>query len=220
MKLLERESELQMLAAALGAATAGEGHIALVSGEAGIGKSAFVEHFIASRAQKIRVLRGRCDSLAAPTPLGPLYDIAPQLGGALLGELQAKSPRAAVFAVMLGELRHLGPPTLLLIEDIHWADEATLDLIKFLGRRIAGTSALLVLTYRSDEVAGQQPLRLVLGELASSRAVVRIELPSLSLAAVRDLVADRPIDPGQLHQQTGGRSEFRSSAREGRYPAS
>ncbi len=125
-----------------------------------------------------------------------------------MGELEARSPRAVVFGVMLGELRHLGPPTVLLIEDIHWADEATLDLIKFLSRRIAGTTALLVLTYRSDEVAGQQPLRLVLGELATSRAVVRIELPSLSIAAVRRLVALHPVDPAQLHEQSGGNPFF------------
>jgi len=93
------------------------------------------------------------------------------------------------------------------VEDIHWADDATLDLIKFLGRRIAETRTLLVLTYREDEVAGTT-LRLVMGDLAASKATVRIELPRLSLAAVRRLAGGSAVDAACLHRQTAGNPFF------------
>jgi DNA-binding CsgD family transcriptional regulator/tetratricopeptide (TPR) repeat protein len=208
MELLERESALQMLAAAFEQAAAGHGRIALVSGEAGIGKTSFVDRFIAAGGQARRILKGNCDALFTPSPLGPLYDIARQTGGRLLAQLEGEAPRAALFSTMLDELRGAAQPTLLVIEDIHWADEATLDLIKFLARRIAETRVLLVLTYRDDEVAGRHLLRMLLGDLATSKATVRIELARLTIAAVRILIADRPLDPNALHGQTSGNPFF------------
>ncbi len=208
MELLERESELQMLAAAFEHAAAGHGRIALVSGEAGIGKTSFVERFITIRGQTMRILKGNCDALFTPSPLGPLYDIARQTNGRLLAQLEDETPRAALFSGMLDQLRGAAQPILLVIEDIHWADEATLDLIKFLGRRIAETKVLLVLTYRDDEVGARHLLRQLLGELATSRAAIRIELPRLTVDAVRVLIADRPFDPNALHGQTSGNPFF------------
>src|SRR4029077_16197924 len=193
MELLERESELQMLAAAFEHAAAGHGRIALVRGEAGIGKTSFVERFIAIRGQTMRILKGNCDALFTPSPLGPLYDIARQTGGRLLAQLEGETPRVALFSTMLDHLCGPAPPTLLIIEDIHWADEATLDLIKFLSRRIAETKVLVILTCRDDEVAAGLHLRMVLGELATARSTIRIELPRLTIDAVRILIADRQI---------------------------
>jgi DNA-binding CsgD family transcriptional regulator len=219
MELLERESELQMLVAALNEAIAGQGRIALVSGEAGIGKTSFVDRLVATRGQTMRVLKGNCDSLFTPSPLGPLYDIARQAGGRLLAQLEGEAPRVALFSTMLDHLRGPAPPTLLIIEDIHWADEATLDLIKFLSRRIAETKVLLILTYRDDEVGARHHLRMVLGELATARSTIRIELPRLTIDAVRILIADRQIDPDTLHRQTSGNpffiAEVLSNARPG-----
>ncbi|HEY9345120.1 MAG TPA: AAA family ATPase, partial [Inquilinus sp.] len=180
MELLERDHELQALAVALNEATAGEGRIVLVSGEAGIGKTSFVDRFIATAGRTARVLEGQCDSLFTPSPLGPLYDIARQTGGRLLAQLEAEAPRAALFSTMLDLLRGQPQPVILRVEDIHWADEATLDLIKHLGRRIADHPVLIILTYRDDEVGAQHPLRLLLGDLAMSRIVRRIELRSLT----------------------------------------
>ncbi|HTE36360.1 MAG TPA: AAA family ATPase, partial [Reyranella sp.] len=208
MELLERERDLAVLAAALDQAAAGCGRIALVSGEAGIGKTSFVEGFIATHAQGVCVLKGNCDPLFTPTPLGPLYDIARQTNARLLAELENGPKRAALFSSLLEMLRASRAPTVVVIEDIHWADDATLDLLKFLGRRMARTSALLVLTYREDEVAAQRSLRMLLGDLAASKATVRIELPRLSIEAIRTLVGGRALDPAALHRQTSGNPFF------------
>ncbi|MGO4129047.1 helix-turn-helix transcriptional regulator [Inquilinus sp. YAF38] len=208
MELLERDHELQTLAVALGEAVAGEGRIALVSGEAGIGKTSFVDRFIATAGRPARLLKGQCDSLSTPSPLGPLYDVARQTGGRLSAQLEAEAPRAALFSTMLDLLRGQPQPVILLVEDVHWADEATLDLIKYLGRRIAESPVLIVLTYRDDEVGAQHPLRLLLGDLAMSRIVRRIELRSLTVDAVRRLVAELPFDALALHRQTGGNPFF------------
>lgn len=206
LELLEREQVLQMLAAALGEAVAGQGRIALVSGEAGIGKTSLVDRFVTTSGKAARILKGHCDALFTPSPLGPLYDIARQTGGRLLAQLEGETPRAALFSTMLDQLRGPTQSTLVVVEDIHWADEATLDLIKFLSRRIADAKVLLVLTYRDDEVGAS--LRLLLGDLATSRATIRIELPRLTIDAVRALVADRPVDPNALHRQTSGNPFF------------
>jgi DNA-binding CsgD family transcriptional regulator/tetratricopeptide (TPR) repeat protein len=208
MELLERDHELQALTVALGEAVTGEGRVALVSGEAGIGKTSFVDRFIATAGRTARLLKGQCDSLFTPSPLGPLYDIARQTGGRLLDQLEAEAPRAALFSTMLDLLRGQPQPVILLVEDVHWADEATLDLIKYLGRRIAESPVLIVLTYRDDEVGAQHPLRLLLGDLAMSRIVRRIELRSLTVDAVRRLVAELPFDARAVHRQTGGNPFF------------
>ncbi|MGK9170041.1 AAA family ATPase [Inquilinus limosus] len=208
MELLERDHELQALAAALEGAASGEGRIVLVSGEAGIGKTSFVDRFLATAGRTARLLKGQCDSLFTPSPLGPLYDIARQTGGRLLAQLEAEAPRAALFSTMLDLLRGQPQPVILLVEDIHWADEATLDLIKYLCRRIAENPVLVLLTYRDDEIGARHSLRLFLGDLATSRAVRRIELRSLTVDAVRRLIADRPFDAATLHRQTGGNPFF------------
>ena len=202
--LLERDLDLNRLAAALEQASAGHGHIVLVSGEAGIGKTTFVEHFASTIAGKACVATGHCDPLFTPTPLGPMYDIARQTNGRLLTLLESNAPRAALFSAMLGLVNASEQATVVVIEDIHWADEATLDLVKYLGRRIGSTKVLLVLTYRDDEVAGHPSLRSLLGDLAVSKSTLRIELPRLSKDAVRLLVAGRPVDACALHRQTSG----------------
>lgn len=202
MELLEREHALMVLSAARDDALAGNGRVVLVSGEAGIGKTSFVEHFQESHGAALRYFKGNCDALFTPSPLGPLYDIARQTGGRLLSLLERESPRAALFSATLDALRASDTPTLLLVEDVHWADDATLDLIKFLSRRIAQSSLLLILTYRDDEIGA--PLRHLLGDLATMRSTIRIALPRLTEEAVRILAAGRPFDAKALHRQTSG----------------
>jgi predicted ATPase len=109
------------------------------------------------------------------------------------------------------------PPVIAVLEDLHWADEATLDLVKFLGRRIQHVAALLVLTYRDDELGPRHPLRIVLGDLATASAV-RLPLPPLSVAAVRALAANQPLDAEALHRQTGGNPFFVTEALAARAP--
>ena len=152
MDLLERSSALGELGGLL-AATATGGRVVLVAGEAGIGKSALVRQFTERQSADAWFLLGACDPLLTPRALGPLYDIARQTGGRLAELLAAGGPREAIFAAFLDELDQGGRPRVVVVEDAHWADEATLDLLVFLGRRLERTRALLLVTYRDDEVA-------------------------------------------------------------------
>ena len=128
MELLERDSPLKDLREWLREATAGQGRIALVSGEAGIGKTALIEGFLAEHRPEVRLLCGECDALFTPQPLAPLYDIAHQTNGRLLELIQSADNRLAIFDTLLRELQGAGKPTVLVFEDVHWADAATLDL--------------------------------------------------------------------------------------------
>lgn len=205
MPLLEREPCLTALHASLAEARAGQGRAVFVSGEAGIGKTALIEHF--TRDQRgARVWWGACDLLFTPRPLGPLRDIALQMRGDWHTRLDAEADRAALFSAFLNELQL--DTTIVVIEDAHWADEATFDLLKFLGRRIQRTRALLIVTYRDDELDPRHPLRTVLGEAGSSAAIRRLPLSPLSEKAVRALVGNRVLEAAALHRQTGGNPFF------------
>jgi predicted ATPase len=149
--LLERDTFLASLRADLETASAGAGRCVLVSGEAGIGKTSLLEHFVRLHPAA-RVLWGACEALFTPHPLGPLHDLARQSGGRLGKLLGDGSERAVLFSAVFDELATAPGPTLLILEDIQWADAATLDLIKFLGRRIQHTQALMILSYRDDEL--------------------------------------------------------------------
>jgi len=206
MELLERDHALCQLDAALKDAAAGQGRMVLVSGEAGIGKTSLIDRFTAVHRASTRVLWGACDALFTPRPLGPLYDIAAQMQGDLLTQLTAQANRTALFRSFLNDLQQR--PSIVVFEDVHWADEATLDVLKFLGRRLQRVPSVLILTYRDDEIGLRHPLRLVLGDLATFAATRRIALPPLSEGAVRDLIGDRALDPAALHRQTGGNPFF------------
>ncbi|HEV2237729.1 MAG TPA: AAA family ATPase [Ktedonobacterales bacterium] len=200
--LLERDPYLATLDEMVARAAQGHGQIAVISGEAGIGKTALVERFVERQAGAVRVLWGACEALFTARPLGPLYDIARQAPDPLRQLLARETNRAALFAAVLDELARGPLPTVLVIEDVHWADEATLDLIKFLGRRVSRTSGCLILTFRDDELGGDHPLRLVLGDLPA-RELTRIALPALSEAAVRALAAPARRSPAQVYALTG-----------------
>ena len=192
MDLLERASLLDELGAALGATAAG-GCVVLVAGEAGMGKSALVRRFAERHSADARFLVGACDPLLTPRALGPLHDLARQTGGRLAALLAAGGPREQLFAGAPGRARPGGRPQVVVVEDAHWADEATLDLLVFLGRRMERTRALLIVTYRDDELAVDHPLRGVVGRLPPE-AVRRLRLQPLSEAAVAELArrAGRP----------------------------
>ncbi|HXC71157.1 MAG TPA: AAA family ATPase, partial [Pyrinomonadaceae bacterium] len=216
MDLLERADSFQQLQDTLAEVIGGRGHIALVSGEAGIGKTSLVQQFADTGNNPVRVLWGGCDALFTPRPLGPLHDIALQIRGNLLTLLEEEASRATIFSAVYEELQRQ-PSTLLVFEDVHWADEATLDLLKFLGRRINKLNSLLVITYRDDEVRAEHPLRLVLGDLPRS-SVRRVRLPPLSEAAVDELAAraGKPID--DLYEVTGGNPFFVTEALDSQDP--
>lgn len=207
--LLEREKFLDEMAAALEGAAGGSGRTVLVSGEAGIGKTSLVERFTEERCGGARVLWGASDSLFTPRPLGPLHDIAGQVQGSLSSLLEDEAPRATIFSAFLDELSRRTSPTVAVVEDAHWADEATLDLLKFVGRRIHRYNALLVVTYRDDEIGREHPLRSVIGDLPP-KAVKRLRLPPLSEAAVSALAENvgHARQGATLHAVTGGNPFF------------
>ena len=207
MEILERQSDLQILEAALNDARTGTGRFVLVSGEAGIGKTTLVEHFADQHETDCDVLRGYCDPLLTPSPLGPLSDIA-RTNQSLRHLLNSETKQLALFSRLLEALSEANRTPVLLIEDIHWADEATIDLMKYLSRRLTGLGVLLVATYRDDEVQNSDPLRFLLGDIATTRSVQRIEIKGLSREAVAQLAGDRIADVDGLYRLTDGNPFF------------
>ena len=205
MKLLEREAFLKDLKGWLTEATAGTGRLVFVAGEAGIGKTVLLRIFAQAVEGIARVAVGACDPLSTPRPLGPLLDVG-ELAADATRRLDAGAPRGEVFQAFLSDIG--AAPTLVIFEDAQWADEATLDLLQFLGRRIRKTQALMIVTFRDDEIGPQHPLTTVLGDLATATAVRRMTLPRLSEGAVRTLALGSDLDPVALHRQTGGNPFF------------
>lgn len=199
--LLERDTVLGALLGATAGAARGEGSAALLSGEAGIGKSAVVREFVRRAGDRARVLVGACDDLLTPRALGPLRDAARGTRGPLAAALAAGGD-VDVFGAAVAELS--GPrPTVLVVEDLHWADDATLDVLGFLVRRLAGLPAVLVLTYRDDSVPAAHPVHRLLGALTGC-PVLRLRPAPLSVAAVAALAAGSGWDVAALHELTGG----------------
>src|SRR5262252_2813495 len=211
MELLEREEFFEELEGILEGVAAGNGRIILVSGEAGIGKTSLVERSPERHKTEARVLWGACDALFTPRPLGPLYDIAPQTQGELLTLLEQQAPRPSIFSAVVDELQKTKAPSITVVEDVHWADEATLDLVKFLGRRISRIKSMLIITYRDDEVPPDHPLRLVLGDLPH-RSVARLRLLPLSEAGVNTLAERAGQRIEDLFEVTGGNPFFVTEA--------
>ncbi|MGA8988644.1 ATP-binding protein [Aeromicrobium sp.] len=209
--LLERGAQLNALAEYAEDARAAHGRLVLVSGETGIGKTALVETF--EQSAGLRTLRGTCDGLFTPRALGPLFDVAAQAGGALLEACRAERSREELFAALLATLGE--QPTLMVLEDLHWADEATLDLIRHVGRRIKDRPVLILATYRDDRLSARDPLRVVLGELGTQQTTRRIDLAPLSAAAVIELAGPAAMSGVELYRLTGGNPFFVSEVLHG-----
>lgn len=211
MRLLERESDIAALNGWLERVSAGDGRIVLVFGEAGIGKTALLRQFAAvqrgAKGAPARVLWGGCEALFTPHPLAPLYDIARQVGGDFPAVLDAAAKRETVFNLTIDRLARLSAPGIVIFEDVHWADEATLDLVKFLGRRLQGLGLMLVMSYRDDEVGPAHPLRSVIGDLPPA-AIHRLHLAPLSAQAVATLAEAVGRPHRNLHAVTGGNPFF------------
>lgn len=202
MTLLERAESLKVLHE-LFASTAKEGRCVLLGAEAGMGKTSLLKVFRQELDGAGIWLEGSCDALFTPRPLGPVYDIGQQLNGMMLQESTATSDRSMLFLRLLEELERQTRRLIITIEDIHWADEATLDCIKFLGRRIHRLRALLVLTYRDNEISAQHPLRHVFGQLPPD-AVTRLTLYPLSQEVVNGLSKNNGYDGEEVYRLTGG----------------
>ena len=192
MPLLERDEAIAGLAAALADATQHRGRVVLLGAEAGMGKTTLVRAFV-DRAG-VRVWEGACDDLLTPRTLGPFHDLARVAGPGIAAALDLAGrggPADAVERVVaaLLDALHTGPPTVVVIEDLHWADEASLDVLAVLARRVTRAPVLLLLTYRDDEVTPAAPLQRFLGGVRPPIGV-RLGLAPLSLQAVIALAED------------------------------
>jgi len=204
--LLERAHLLETLTGLHDDALSGSGRLVLVHGEAGAGKSALVRALADQAASRSRVLLGACDPLSSPRPLGPLVDLAPHLDPAV-GELLRTGERDGLFELVLAQL-DAAESTVVVIEDLHWADMSTLDLLRFLARRLDQTHVLVIATYRDDDLPPTHPLRVMVGDVASHPVVRRIPVPALSREAVAELVGGAGIDVEALYLETGGNAFF------------
>ena len=200
MDLLERDEAVAALAAAHDAAGRGAGRAVLVTGEAGIGKTALVTRFVSDLDARARVLVGTCDDLAIPRPLGPFRDLVGAVSAPLEEALAGGAAPHDIQALLLAELALPPRPTVLVLEDVHWADDATLDSITVLGRRIGQLPALLVLTFRAGEAPPGHPLLAALGAIRADSSTL-LELEPLSAGAVAALAGD---GADEVYAATGG----------------
>jgi DNA-binding CsgD family transcriptional regulator len=203
MELFERESFIASLENRFREISSGEGHCFFITGEAGIGKTSLVKEFL-RQVEKVSVQYvGSCDLLFTPRPLAPLYDIASQIKEDLLEKISSIASRSELFLKFAQEIAQQSKPVIVVFEDVHWADEATLDFVKFFARRIDQVRCLFILTWRDDEVVGQHPLRNVLGHLVPG-TYTRVQLTPLSIEAVQQMAARRGYNGEDVYSISGG----------------
>jgi DNA-binding CsgD family transcriptional regulator len=208
MELLERDALLAALDARLEAAAGGAGSLMLLAGEAGIGKTSLARAFCDRHSADAEVWWGACDALTTPRPLGALYDVARDAGGDLAAVMASEAGRHERFTALLDALVSPLRPVIAVIEDVHWADEATRDLLVFVARRVERCHTVIIATYRDDEVGSDHPLRVTLGTLATQQAVNRLSLSRLSETAVAALAADHLVDAAEVYRITSGNPFF------------
>jgi len=204
-ELRERDVELAALGAALADAAAGSGSVVVVGGEAGIGKSSLLRAFLTGVPAAVRVLAGGCDDLLAARPLAPLREAVRTVPGPLADALDDTDHDLLEATVAQLAAR----PSLLVIDDVQWADDATLDVLRHVARRIAQLPALLVLAVRRDALRPGHPAQALLGSLAGL-PVAHLDLAPLTAAAVAAMAGTR--DAVTLHRVTGGNPFFVTEA--------
>ncbi|SFR39921.1 regulatory protein, luxR family [Microbacterium azadirachtae] len=202
--LVERDDLLAELVTDLDDALAGSGRVVLLGGEAGVGKTALVRALARMAEPRGRVRIGGADNVTTPGALGAFQDAVPEIAASVA----TGGDRIRLFR----RLRDLiaATPGLLVLEDLHWADEATLDALRFLARRIERVPVLLVVTFRHDEITARHPLTALLGDLATAAELRRLLVPPLTVEGVARLVAAAgdAVDPTALHLRTGGNAFF------------
>jgi ATP/maltotriose-dependent transcriptional regulator MalT len=203
MELIERGSFLTALISQFGKVSKNEGRCIFVSGEAGIGKTSLIKAFCNEVKDKCNVYHGICDALFTPRPLAPLYDVLLQLGKNIPEGNIDITNRTVFFTNFLHELNDRKKVNVIVFEDIHWADEATLDFIKFLARRITQLKCLFILTYRNTEIHSSHPLRNIMGQL-NPDSFTRIELMPLSKHAVEKMAEERGYNGEDVFRITNG----------------
>lgn len=199
-EVVGRDRELAALEGYLADVRAGRGRTVLLAGEAGLGKSALLRRFSdAVRTEGIRLLTGECTEIEARRPFGPFIDALISAGIPLPDELGQGGPGAqpvaeteryrvhAAFAERLARASEAGPVAVT-IEDLHWGDEATFELVPYLARKLRDRPVLLLATYRSDELHRTHPFNHVLAELTRGRLAEEVRLRSLTTAELADMI--------------------------------
>ncbi len=205
--LIEREQDLEQLDELLSGAELRRGRIVQVTGEAGIGKTSVVQAFVERLSATQRVAFGLCDALYTPRPLGAVYEIAASLGRQCAELAEQRCAADELFPALLRELQSAKNTLVLVAEDVHWADKGTLDFIRYLGRRIAHTPVLFLITYRDDEVTAEHPLTQVLGDIPA-QSLARIQLNPLSSDGIELLNLSHSVSSEEILRVTGGNPFF------------
>jgi DNA-binding CsgD family transcriptional regulator/tetratricopeptide (TPR) repeat protein len=197
VSLVERAAELERIRALVAEARRGDGGALIaVSGEPGAGKSSLIREALTGTTAHW----GWCEPGLTPRPLGPFRDA---VRSGALGDVDTGSrgdedePAERFLAAMQAR------PLVLVVEDAHWIDDASARTLLFLGRRIADTSGVIVVSFRGG-IDPAHPLRVLLGDLATSVALERIELAPLTPAGVAELLQGSGRDAGEAHRVTGG----------------
>lgn len=201
--LIEREYALERLSFLARRAASGNGAIALISGEAGIGKTSLLREFKSTRHAEFQLTWGGCDALSTPRALGPLHDMGPDLSPCVQNVLRKDTSLSNLLPAVIKHLSDSDQTVVMVFEDVHWADNATLDLLKCLGRRISLLKTLLILSYRVDEIGPRHPMTNLLGELPQANTQ-RIELNPISPEGTNEIASQWDRTIANLHEITNG----------------
>ena len=205
--LLERESYLTALAAAFVQVQSGEGRLIILSGEAGSGKSSLAEHFAKQLAISSKVQRGYCEDLFAPRPLGAFDDILSGFDLSHTGRQLGSVGINLLFPTILQKITQVTDPLLWIIEDVQWADHQSLDLIRYLARRIHRIPLMLIVTVRQEDLAIHTKRAALMSDLPP-RSIMQIDLPRLSRSAVAQLTQSIAEYSDSIFTATGGNPFF------------
>lgn len=208
MAFVERDAQIAQLQDLFKEVSGDSGRLVFLGAEAGGGKSTLIERFSQAVRDRAPVTVISCDGLEMPGDYGTLHDFAGALDAQIIEEIDQHAPRERLFRTVLTAMQHIPVPNVFVGEDAHWTDEATLELMRFVGRRITSTKTLFIVTYRDDSLDAYHPLRRIIGDLINEPFVSRIALPPLSTEATRLLAADTGLDPLLLHERTGGNPFF------------
>lgn len=202
VSLIERERQLGALDEAF--AEPSSGAVVMISGEAGFGKTSLISVLAERLDHRYRMMPTACEPVGIPAGFAPLFELLDDLPEDLVSDIRAASGRPAVYAGMLDLIKN--EKVVLVIEDLHWADEATLGLVRYLGRRIGPTGSRLIVTYRPEELDFNPQLRLVIADLGP--LATRLDLAPLSVAGVARLIGGLDMDAEAVHAATLGNPFF------------